>query len=56
MKWGEPNSGRARPLSLRVIGSGEPINPEAWVWYYKVIAVSDPVVDTWWQTGTGAPS
>ena len=42
--------------SLRILGSvGEPINPEAWEWYYKVIGDSRcPIVDTWWQTETGA--
>tara|TARA_Y100001970_G_scaffold110068_1_gene137467 strand:+ start:12067 stop:14004 length:1938 start_codon:yes stop_codon:yes gene_type:complete len=42
--------------SLRVLGSvGEPINPEAWEWYYKVVGESKcPIVDTWWQTETGA--
>ena len=42
--------------SLRVLGSvGEPINPEAWEWYYRVIGDSRcPIVDTWWQTETGA--
>ncbi|MFL0412159.1 acetate--CoA ligase [Microbacterium paludicola] len=48
---------QARDLSsLRVLGSvGEPINPEAWVWYREVIgAGKTPVVDTWWQTETGA--
>jgi acetyl-CoA synthetase len=41
--------------SLRILGSvGEPINPEAWLWYYKVIGDSRcPIVDTWWQTETG---
>ena len=41
--------------SLRIMGSvGEPINPEAWEWYYKVIGNSKcPIVDTWWQTETG---
>jgi acetyl-CoA synthetase len=41
--------------SLRVLGSvGEPINPEAWIWYYKVIGKEKcPIVDTWWQTETG---
>ncbi|EIC84571.1 acetate--CoA ligase [Serratia sp. M24T3] len=41
--------------SLRILGSvGEPINPEAWEWYYKTIGNSDcPIVDTWWQTETG---
>ena len=48
-----PNS---RDLSsLRLLGSvGEPINPEAWMWYYSVIGKERcPVVDTWWQTETG---
>ena len=42
--------------SLRVLGTvGEPINPEAWEWYYKVVGDSKcPIVDTWWQTETGA--
>src|SRR4030066_1862545 len=41
--------------SLRILGSvGEPLNPEAWHWYYSVIGCNQcPVVDTWWQTGTG---
>jgi acetyl-CoA synthetase len=41
--------------SLRILGSvGEPINPEAWLWYYKVVGDSRcPIVDTWWQTETG---
>jgi acetyl-CoA synthetase len=41
--------------SLRILGSvGEPINPEAWIWYYKVIGKEKcPIVDTWWQTETG---
>jgi acetyl-CoA synthetase len=56
MKWGEsfPN---ARDLSsLRLLGTvGEPINPEAWMWYHRVIGGERcPVVDTWWQTETGA--
>ncbi|WP_003544405.1 acetate--CoA ligase [Desulfotomaculum nigrificans] len=55
MKWGEvwPNG---RDLSsLRVLGSvGEPINPEAWLWYHKHIGREKcPIVDTWWQTETG---
>ena len=42
--------------SLRILGTvGEPINPEAWEWYYKVVGNSKcPIVDTWWQTETGA--
>ncbi len=56
MKWGEQYPAGHDLSSLRVIGSvGEPINPEAWVWYYKVIGGERcPVVDTWWQTETGA--
>ncbi len=46
---------KASRRSLRLLGSvGEPINPEAWLWYYKVIGDSRcPIVDTWWQTETG---
>ncbi len=46
---------RTSRKSLRVLGSvGEPINPEAWLWYYKVVGGSRcPIVDTWWQTETG---
>lgn len=46
---------RTQRTSLRVLGSvGEPINPEAWEWYYRVVGESRcPVVDTWWQTETG---
>jgi acetyl-CoA synthetase len=56
MKWGDEYPGRHDLSSLRLIGSvGEPINPEAWVWYFKVIGGERcPVVDTWWQTETGA--
>jgi acetyl-CoA synthetase len=56
MKWGDDYPARHDLSSLRLIGSvGEPINPEAWVWYYKVIGGERcPVVDTWWQTETGA--
>ncbi len=56
MKWGEDIPAKFDLSSLRVLGSvGEPINPEAWMWYRRVIG-SDvaPVVDTWWQTETGA--
>ncbi|TGE39060.1 acetate--CoA ligase [Desulfosporosinus fructosivorans] len=55
MKWGESYP-RGRDLSsLRLLGSvGEPINPEAWMWYYKYIGGERcPIVDTWWQTETG---
>ena len=56
MKWGDGYPAKHDLGSLRVLGTvGEPINPEAWVWYYKVIGgVRCPVVDTWWQTETGA--
>jgi len=56
MKWGDELPSRHDLSSLQLIGSvGEPINPEAWVWYYKVIGGERcPVVDTWWQTETGA--
>jgi acetyl-CoA synthetase len=56
MKWGDDIPARHDLSSLKLIGSvGEPINPEAWVWYYKVIGGERcPVVDTWWQTETGA--
>ncbi|MCW2601654.1 MAG: prpE [Frankiales bacterium] len=56
MKWGDELP-RGRDLSsLRVLGSvGEPINPEAWMWYREVIGGGRcPIVDTWWQTETGA--
>ena len=56
MKWGEDIPAKYDLSSLRVLGSvGEPINPEAWVWYRKHIGGDrTPVVDTWWQTETGA--
>jgi acetyl-CoA synthetase len=56
MKWGTEWPARHDMSSLRLIGSvGEPINPEAWVWYYRYIGGERcPVVDTWWQTETGA--
>ena len=55
MRWGEVYPKRCDLSSLRLLGSvGEPINPEAWVWYWKVIGGGRcPVVDTWWQTETG---
>ena len=55
MKWGEDLPAAHKLSSLRVLGSvGEPINPEAWIWYRRVIGHdSCPVVDTWWQTETG---
>jgi acetyl-CoA synthetase len=56
MRWGNAWPAKHDLSSLRLLGSvGEPINPEAWVWYYKVIGAERcPVVDTWWQTETGA--
>ena len=56
MKWGEEHPSKFDLSSLRVLGSvGEPINPEAWMWYRRVIGGDrTPVVDTWWQTETGA--
>ncbi len=56
MKWGRDIPARFSLSSLRVLGSvGEPINPEAWMWYRENIGHGDcPVVDTWWQTETGA--
>jgi len=56
MKWGDDLPAAHDLSSLRVIGTvGEPINPEAWVWYYGHIGRERcPVVDTWWQTETGA--
>jgi acetyl-CoA synthetase len=56
MKWGEDIPAKYDLSSIRVLGSvGEPINPEAWMWYRRVIGANKaPVVDTWWQTETGA--
>ncbi|MFG3343240.1 acetate--CoA ligase [Glycomyces sp. NPDC048151] len=56
MKWGDDVPARYDLSSLRLLGSvGEPINPEAWVWYREHIGGGNcPVVDTWWQTETGA--
>jgi acetyl-CoA synthetase len=55
MKWGEEHPAGHDLSSLRLLGSvGEPINPEAWMWYRKFIGGDRcPVVDTWWQTETG---
>ncbi|MCS7275739.1 MAG: acetate--CoA ligase [Dehalococcoidia bacterium] len=55
MRWGEEWPARHDLSSLRLLGSvGEPINPEAWVWYWRNIGGGRcPVVDTWWQTETG---
>jgi acetyl-CoA synthetase len=56
IKWGEQWPLKHDLSSLRLLGTvGEPINPEAWMWYHKVIGKGRcPVVDTWWQTETGA--
>ena len=56
MKWGDEFPLAHDLTSLRLLGSvGEPINPEAWVWYRKIIGGDRcPIVDTWWQTETGA--
>ncbi|HYW90138.1 MAG TPA: AMP-binding protein, partial [Chloroflexota bacterium] len=55
MKWGKEYPARHDLSSLRVLGTvGEPINPEAWVWYRETIGLDRcPVVDTWWMTETG---
>jgi acetyl-CoA synthetase len=55
VRWGEQYPDRCDLSSLRLLGTvGEPINPEAWVWYWKVIGKGKcPIVDTWWQTETG---
>lgn len=56
MKWGDEYPNRCDLSTLRLLGSvGEPINPEAWMWYHEVIGKEKcPIVDTWWQTETGA--
>ena len=56
MKWGDEFPIAHNLSSLRLLGSvGEPINPEAWMWYREVIGANNcPIVDTWWQTETGA--
>ena len=56
IKWGAEIPGEFDLTSLRLLGSvGEPINPKAWLWYHKVIGGERcPIVDTWWQTETGA--
>jgi acetyl-CoA synthetase len=55
MRDGEAPVRKTSRASLRILGSvGEPINPEAWLWYYRVVGDSRcPIVDTWWQTETG---
>jgi acetyl-CoA synthetase len=56
IKWGAEIPGESDLSSLRLLGSvGEPINPKAWLWYHTVIGGGRcPIVDTWWQTETGA--
>jgi acetyl-CoA synthetase len=56
IKWGAAWPNKHDLSSLRLLGSvGEPINPKAWLWYHKVIGAERcPIVDTWWQTETGA--
>ncbi len=56
MKWGDAAPKKHDLSSLRLLGSvGEPINPEAWMWYREVIGGNRcPIVDTWWQTETGS--
>jgi acetyl-CoA synthetase len=56
IKWGAEHPRKFDLSSLRLLGSvGEPINPKAWLWYHKVIGGERcPIVDTWWQTETGA--
>jgi acetyl-CoA synthetase len=56
IKWGDQYPLRHSLASLRLLGTvGEPINPEAWIWYREIIGKGRcPIVDTWWQTETGA--
>jgi acetyl-CoA synthetase len=56
IKWGEQYPLKHDLSSLRLLGTvGEPINPEAWMWYHEIIGKGKcPIVDTWWQTETGA--
>ncbi|HKN40314.1 MAG TPA: acetate--CoA ligase, partial [Acidimicrobiia bacterium] len=55
VKWGDEYPGKHDLSSLRLLGTvGEPINPEAWMWYHQIIGGGRcPIVDTWWQTETG---
>jgi acetyl-CoA synthetase len=55
MKWGDEFPNKYNLSTLRLLGSvGEPINPEAWIWYRNIIGGNNcPIVDTWWQTETG---
>ncbi len=56
IRWGDEHPAKHDLSSLRLLGSvGEPINPEAWTWYHRVIGGGRcPIVDTWWQTETGS--
>src|SRR5690606_33136951 len=56
IKWGDEHPAKHDLSSLRLLGTvGEPINPEAWMWYRRVIGGDRcPIIDTWWQTETGA--
>ncbi len=56
VKWGDEYPNKHNLKSLRLLGTvGEPINPEAWTWYHRVIGGGRcPIVDTWWQTETGS--
>ncbi|MEY4774545.1 MAG: Acetyl-coenzyme ligase, partial [Planctomycetota bacterium] len=56
MKWGEEHPKKYSLSTLRLLGTvGEPINPEAWIWYHEQIGRGRcPIVDTWWQTETGS--
>ncbi|MDZ4817177.1 MAG: acetate--CoA ligase [Verrucomicrobiota bacterium] len=56
MKWGEEHVNKYSLKTLRLLGTvGEPINPEAWIWYHEKIGKKRcPIVDTWWQTETGS--
>jgi acetyl-CoA synthetase len=56
IRWGEQWPGKHNLGTLRLLGTvGEPINPEAWTWYHSIIGKTRcPIVDTWWQTETGA--
>ncbi|HEX2056589.1 MAG TPA: acetate--CoA ligase [Nitrospiraceae bacterium] len=55
MKYGEEWPKKSDLSTLRILGTvGEPINPEAWEWFYRVTGSNKPIMDTWWQTETGA--
>src|SRR5260370_42637045 len=56
MRWGKEWPAKYKLSSLRLIGTvGEPINPEAWMWYHETVGHGRcPIVDTWWQNETGS--